>query len=81
MRDFFAEPRQAAGFYTLIFHINVFNNPHKGFCLSRTLSTSKAETRGERNSTEKDLFLLLKKPFLFTVNTSAVMLPVEPHLF
>ena len=81
MRDFFAEPRQAAGFYTLIFHINVFNNPHKGFCLRRTLSTSKAEIRGERSSAEKDPFLLPKKPFFFTVYTPAVMLPVKPHLF
>jgi len=29
MRDFFAEPRHAAGFHTLIFYINVFNNPRR----------------------------------------------------
>ncbi len=80
MRDFFVESRLPAGFHVLIFNINGFNNPHKGFCLRRTLSTSKAETRGERSSAEKDPFLLLKKPFFFTVNTSAIMLAVESHL-
>ena len=81
MRDFFAEPRYLAGFHILIFYIKVFNKPHKGFCLRRTLSTSKAETRGERRSAEKDPFLFPKKAFFFTVYASAVLLPVEPHLF
>ena len=80
MKDFFAEPRYA-GFYILIFHINLFNNPHKGFYLRRTLSTSKEETRGERGTAEKDPFLLLIIPFLFAVYAPAIMLPVESHLF
>ena len=29
MRNFFVEPRQAAGFHVLISFINVFSKPHK----------------------------------------------------
>jgi hypothetical protein len=56
MRDFFVEPRHAAGFHVLILYIKVFSNPHKGFYLRRTFSTLEVKTRGERNSAEKDPF-------------------------
>jgi hypothetical protein len=56
MSHFFGEPRQAAGFHVLIIYMNVFNKPHKGFYLRRTLRTSKVKTRGERSSPEKGPF-------------------------
>ena len=71
MRDFFVEPRHAAGFHIWIFYIDVFSKPHKGFYLRRTFCTLKVKTRGERSSAEKDPFRN-RKFYLLAYSTARV---------
>jgi hypothetical protein len=61
MSIFFDEPRKAAGFYVLIFFINVFNKPHKG--LRRGDIAERMEQWAKRQYTLYTVFSINAMPY------------------